>query len=181
MSGTFDYVRFCGTATEERLAEENRISAKELAVLLDQPAALSLDGHGTSESQARGDFSPAGSNLLLDVRPRPQFALCNLAGSVNIPLPDLMAARSLDDVDRLVNAQSPRRETLPEETIAICRLGNDSQAAVRQLQSLRAEQGIEAIEHAGLKHLERKEMRVRDVKGGFKAWRAEVDRSWPDY
>jgi adenylyltransferase and sulfurtransferase len=52
---------------------------------------------------------------------------------------------------------------------AICRFGNDSQLAVKVLKEL----GFENERERG--------RRIVDVKGGFKAWREEVDATWPDY
>ena len=180
-SGTFDYVRFCGTLAEQRLAEEYRISAQQLAALLDKPEAQPPVSRGTGESQVQGGLEPASNALLLDVRPRPQFALCSLPGSVNVPLPDLMAARSMDDLSRLARAEGSREATLPKEIITICRLGNDSQVAAKQLQRLKSEGEIETRDSVGQDRPRWTEVRVRDVKGGFEAWREEVDQDWPAY
>ncbi|KAK8206536.1 hypothetical protein M8818_004369 [Zalaria obscura] len=89
--------------------------------------------------------------VLIDVRDTTQFELCNLPGSINIPwskFPDVV-----------------KQEAVPlgKDVFVVCKLGNDSQMAVKVLQ----EAGSTG--------------RVRDIKGGFRAWKAEVDPSWPEY
>jgi adenylyltransferase/sulfurtransferase len=50
------------------------------------------------------------------------------------------------------------------DVLVVCKLGNDSQLAVQMLEA--ANPGIRSL---------------KDVKGGFRAWRNEVDPEWPDY
>jgi adenylyltransferase/sulfurtransferase len=58
--------------------------------------------------------------------------------------------------------------TFPDRPIyTVCRLGNDSQVAVKKLKELGADGGGKRV--------------VGDIKGGFRAWREEVDPEWPDY
>lgn len=49
----------------------------------------------------------------------------------------------------------------------VCRLGNDSQIAVRKLKELGLDRGGERF--------------IGDIRGGFRAWREEVDPDLPEY
>ena len=96
-----------------------------------------------------------GSNTLIDVRDETQYAICALRGSINIPWSG-SAARFLESVDqRGLLAQDGR------QLYTVCRFGNDSQLAARALLN-------EAVN-------------VKNITGGFEAWRREVDPTWPDY
>lgn len=100
-----------------------------------------------------------GSTLpLIDVRDENQFSMCALDGSVNIPWTGDRDAW-LERAEEL-NAL-PRSD---QYCYVICRFGNDSQLAV---QAIVDAQGPDA--------------RVKDVKGGFSAWRDEADPEWPQY
>ncbi|KII89613.1 hypothetical protein PLICRDRAFT_39723 [Plicaturopsis crispa FD-325 SS-3] len=132
-----DYVQFCGGHTPdwERMgmvdgAEGHRIGAKGFKALLD-----------------------AGQDLrILDVRPRTEYGICQLPGSINVPLRDLVANPS---------TYTPPNTTTP--TYIVCRLGNDSQIAAQAIRSL----------DAGFT--------VKDLVGGLRAWAKDVDASFPVY
>ncbi|KAI9812994.1 MAG: Urmylation protein [Thelocarpon impressellum] len=139
-SGTLDYGSFCGLlAPTDILAPEERVSAREY-------------------ERTRQKSTP---HALLDVREKVHFDICRLDGSVNLPWPDMQSS-----VSALVDVLLP---TLPRDApiFVVCRLGNDSQLAVRRLKD------------AGLDSGGRRW--VGDVRGGYRAWREEVDRAWPEY
>ncbi|KAH0833159.1 Rhodanese-like domain-containing protein [Lanmaoa asiatica] len=132
-----DYIAFCGGHGPDwqarGLASGNpgdRISAQEL--------------HKRRESQERC--------VLLDVRPKIEFGICHLPGSLSVPLPRLLA--------------DPSAYVLPNVTskiVVLCRLGNDSQIAadaLREFNSL---------------------LDVKDVIGGLRAWAKDVDPQFPVY
>jgi adenylyltransferase/sulfurtransferase len=99
-----------------------------------------------------------GKVSLIDVRDETQFGICALPDSTNIPWngrPDAWLTKAKDS--GLLNNESP-------ECFIICRYGNDSQLAVRRV-----------LEESDL------HVKIRDVAGGFKSWREEVDESWPAY
>ncbi|KAK3074046.1 hypothetical protein LTR53_003825 [Teratosphaeriaceae sp. CCFEE 6253] len=118
---------------------------------------LSPDARITAAEFAR--LPTDGSNVLIDVRDETQYAICALRGSVNVPWngnADAWLRQALQSGAIAQHGAGPNR-------YIVCRLGNDSQLA--------AKAALERLGGTG----------VRDIKGGFKAWRSEVDPSWPDY
>lgn len=98
------------------------------------------------------------SNMLIDVRDETQYAICALRGSINVPWTG-SASSWLE--------KAARNGVLVDEwrqKYVVCRLGNDSQLAAKAI-----------IEHASMP------IEVKDIKGGFKSWREQVDPEWPDY
>ncbi|KAK5116894.1 hypothetical protein LTR62_006615 [Meristemomyces frigidus] len=101
-----------------------------------------------------------GSNILIDVRDETQYSICALRGSTNIPWNGNAEAWVQDAVKRgVMSGYEDGRERF-----VVCRLGNDSQLVVRAVR--------EWLGSA---------VRVREIEGGFRAWREGVDRSWPKY
>lgn len=139
-AGSLDYTAFCGASEPVKiLSDDERISARECA-----------------ERVAR----KTSQTIVIDVRDKTHFDLCHLKGSVNVPI---------NKFSRLVkhDAYGDHKEILRGKTdiSVICRLGNDSQIAVK------------ALKDAGVCP----EATIKDVKGGFKSWRQDVDPKWPDY
>ncbi|KAJ3466058.1 hypothetical protein MRS44_006716 [Fusarium solani] len=137
---SMDYVQFCGVMKPvELLQPQERISAKEY------------------QEVAKAEKK---EHLLLDVREREHFDLCNIAGSVNIP------------ISRFMNA---RGETTPEgwptdlppstPIYIVCRVGNDSQIAAKKLKDLGLGNNGERF--------------IGDIQGGMRSWKANVDPSVP--
>ncbi|KAH8822922.1 hypothetical protein DL96DRAFT_1619837 [Flagelloscypha sp. PMI_526] len=93
-----------------------------------------------------------GQYRMIDVRPRVEFGICHLPGSINIPIQELVA--------------NPASFTSEVDTYIICRLGNDSQIAAELLQSD--------------KPLGQGKF-VKDVKGGLRAWSKYIDPAFPVY
>lgn len=120
--------------------------------------------------------------MLVDVRPREQWAICRLPRSLHAPyktfdqhLEEIKAALALAAVANGngsgVGAGGKAAATVEAATDAalgaaplyvVCRRGNDSQRAVAWLRA------------AGL-------AQAKDVVGGVEAWAAEVDPSFPVY
>lgn len=104
-------------------------------------------------------------HLLVDVREKVQFDICSIIGSVNVPFSTLQGNRAL-----AAEGEKPAwiPETLPPNApiYVVCRLGNDSQVVARKLK----ESGLD------------KDGRyIGDIKDGLRAWKEEVDSSWPEY
>ncbi|KAK3707058.1 hypothetical protein LTR37_012390 [Vermiconidia calcicola] len=97
-------------------------------------------------------------NMLIDVRDEIQYGICALPGSVNVPWTG-NAQSWLEKAQQSGVLMDDQREKY-----IVCRFGNDSQLAVRAMVDLA-----------------KVPMDVKDVKGGFRSWREEVDHSWPDY
>ena len=99
-----------------------------------------------------------GSNVLIDVRDETQYAICALRGSINVP----WTGNAISWLEK-----ASQHGILADEwkqKYVVCRVGNDSQLAAKAM-----------MEHATMP------IEVKDIQGGFKSWRQEVDHEWPDY
>lgn len=120
------------------------------------------------------DFEPIYDSkkyILVDVRDPVQFGICNLKNSINIPISQILQSK-VPNTDSEKTLQS----ILPPEVVSIdsidpiyfvCRMGNDSQLAVQKLKELGLDQDGKRF--------------IGDLRGGLKAWKAEVDPEWPEY
>jgi adenylyltransferase/sulfurtransferase len=99
-----------------------------------------------------------GSNMLIDVRDETQYSICALRGSINVP----WTGNATSWLDKA--AQNGILADELRQKYVVCRVGNDSQLAAKAM-----------MEHASLP------IEVKDIMGGFKSWRQEVDHEWPDY
>ena len=153
ISGSLDYEVMCGTLSPINiLHKDERVEAQELKNAIDTRKK---------------------PYIILDVRDKTQFDICNLPGSVNIPIasieaitvPPVTGRNTGTDKDQLATSLECLH---PDASIyTICRLGNDSQLAVRKLKSL-------GYDNNGKRW-------IGDVKGGYRAWKQQVDPNWPDY
>nr|XP_004663919.1 adenylyltransferase and sulfurtransferase MOCS3 [Jaculus jaculus] len=147
-----DYEAFCGSSATDKcrpvrlLSPEERVSVSDYKRLLDCGAP----------------------HLLLDVRPQVEVDICRLPHALHIPLKQL-ERRDADSLKLLREAigegKRDTREGAPLSLYVICKLGNDSQKAVRLLQSL----------------TELDSLPVRDVVGGLMAWATQIDGTFPQY
>ena len=131
-----DYEQFCGIpqAKAQEASQQTQIpemTVKELKELIDSGAK---------------DF------VLLDVRNPNEYQICQIPGSVLVPLPDIEHGAGVAKVKELLNGH---------RLIAHCKMGGRSAKALGILK----EAGIEGI----------------NVKGGITAWSEEVDPSVPQY
>lgn len=100
-------------------------------------------------------------HVLLDVREKVQFDICHVDGSINVPFSKLQ--RDLDTTYPWLPETSPADAPI----YVICRLGNDSQVVTRKLK----ESGLG----------DNGKRSILDIKGGLRAWKKDVDSSWPEY
>ena len=103
-------------------------------------------------------------HLLLDVREKVQFDICSLEGSINIPFSTLQGNRPLSVGES--PAWMPDDFPIDAPIYVVCRLGNDSQVVTRKLKE------------AGL---DRDGRYIGDIRDGLKAWKNQVDSTWPEY
>jgi adenylyltransferase/sulfurtransferase len=99
-----------------------------------------------------------GSNVLIDVRDKTQYDICALRGSLNVPWTgsaDTWLEKALNQGAFAIDGT---------QKYIVCRFGNDSQLAAKAIMD----------RMSGM-------IDVKDIKGGFKSWRDEVDSDWPDY
>lgn len=141
--GYMDYEEFCGMA----------------------PTHVALSGaeERLEASQYAKEKNEGLEHLLIDVREKVQFEICNLPGSINIPITKLRAqfCQHTNDCEKFAWIPSTLSPQAP--IYIICRSGNDSQIVTRLLKE------------SGLRRT------VKDIVGGYKAWREHVDPSWPEY
>ncbi|XP_048205583.1 adenylyltransferase and sulfurtransferase MOCS3 [Perognathus longimembris pacificus] len=150
-----DYEAFCGSSATDKcrslqlLSPEERVSVTDYKRLLDSGAP----------------------HLLLDVRPQVEVDICRLPHALHIPLKHL-ERRDAESLKLLGEAiREGKRATQGGATLplyVICKLGNDSQKAVRVLQSLATAQGLDPVT-------------VQDVAGGLMTWAAKIDGTFPQY
>ena len=100
---------------------------------------------------------PENRCLLIDVRPKTEFELANIDGSISTPIEDLKRTKPSSNF----SASNPQKDTY---IFTICRHGNDSQLAAKLLQTQYNECKF-----------------IGDIKGGLDAWRREVDPTFPEY
>ncbi|KAE8552572.1 Urmylation protein [Talaromyces marneffei ATCC 18224] len=107
---------------------------------------------------------------LVDVRDPVQFGICSLENSINIPISQILQGKVLDNKQETLQSLFPPEVASTDSTDPIyfvCRMGNDSQLAVQKLKELGLDQNGKRF--------------VGDIRGGLKAWKAEVDPEWPEY
>ncbi|KAJ5121276.1 uncharacterized protein N7515_009237 [Penicillium bovifimosum] len=161
-SGSTDYVFFCGSASSPSLlGPEERISASEYS-----------QKYGTVPSGS------APSHTIIDVRDEAQFGICSLENSINVPISSILSSGNSSaqphSDNGLQNAELP--SWLPSELAApnstnpiyvVCRLGNDSQIAVKKMKELGLDQNGKRF--------------IGDIRGGLRSWKQQVDSDWPEY
>ena len=171
-SGFLDYAIFCGAAYPVSvLGKQDRIGAEELSGYMQESKQNSiqtlpnLNGHVTSSDHSVPSCSSQ-QPIIVDVRDEAQFSICSLPKSINIPWTILQSYKNIhDDTDPLLELKLSLKRNAHANVYTICRLGNDSQLAVRKLEQL----------NLG------KQLSIKDVSGGFKAWKQNVDKDWPEY
>ncbi|EOA91391.1 Urmylation protein [Exserohilum turcicum] len=162
-SGSLDYVQFCGSVLPnmDPLSPEERISAQNYARLR------------TGVNPHTGTVSKRDSHILVDVREKVQFELCNIDGSMNVPFSIVSATRSPTGSDWSGGAMYEESSWVTQlkqterPIFVICRLGNDSQVTVKKMKKLGLDLGGKRF--------------IGDIKGGLQAWRKDVDNDFPDY
>ncbi|XP_029449959.1 adenylyltransferase and sulfurtransferase MOCS3 isoform X2 [Rhinatrema bivittatum] len=149
-----DYEAFCGSSASDKcrtlhlLSKEERISAPEYKKILDEQVP----------------------HLLIDVRPQVEVDICRLPHSVHIPLCKL-ERKNLDCLNHLdkkiLEGKLITAEEMSFPVYVICKLGNDSQKAVKILQELSGKE-LDLI-------------LAKDITGGLMAWSNKVDPTFPQY
>ncbi|NXD04145.1 MOCS3 sulfurtransferase, partial [Certhia familiaris] len=149
-----DYEAFCGSSATDKcralqlLPGEDRISVRQYKELLDGRVP----------------------HVLLDVRPQVEVDICRLEHALHIPLSKLQEKHeeSLLHLQQRINEEKRRADdqtALP--VYVVCKLGNDSQKAVKILQELPAKEFGSVI--------------AKDIKGGLMAWATKIDSTFPQY
>lgn len=158
-SGSTDYVFFCGTVNPESLlSPEERVSPLEYQTMYPQSSHALQTGNEPT---------------IIDVREKVQYDICSLENSVNVPISTILSGTATASPDCGEPPSHP--SWLPDRIgsdstnpiYVVCRLGNDSQVAVKKLKEL-------GLDRSG-------DRKIADIRGGFRAWREQVDPQWPEY
>lgn len=105
----------------------------------------------------RGDTA----HLLLDVREAPHFGIASLDGAVNVPFSALMREVS----EKSTPEWMPRGLAPSAPIYVVCRQGEDSQHATRRLKEAGLDGGGERP--------------IKDIEGGMRAWKRDIDPTLP--
>ncbi|ROT41110.1 ThiF family protein [Sodiomyces alkalinus F11] len=167
-TGAFDYAQFCGVAAPLAiLRPDERISAAECSRRL-LAAARGVTSSGEDPS---GTTTSAGTPVLLDVREREHFDICSIEGAVNVPIATFLRETATPKVDgdqpleQRAPAWLPSNVSDDSPIYVVCRVGNDSQLATRRLKEM-------GLHRNGTRF-------IGDIRGGMRAWKAEVDSTLP--
>ncbi|POR38506.1 Adenylyltransferase and sulfurtransferase uba4 [Tolypocladium paradoxum] len=131
-----DYVQFCGVA---------------------KPVALLRPEERITAEQYREIRASRPEHTLLDVREKEHFSLGSIPGAVNVPFSRFNRGDEMPELTAAAGSDGP--------IYVVCRVGNDSQAAARQLKDLGFDNGGERF--------------IGDISGGMQAWREAVDPTLP--
>ncbi|KAI8851812.1 hypothetical protein BC829DRAFT_386077 [Chytridium lagenaria] len=142
VTSLIDYVQFCGAAATDKSITQHVLTPIERVTCVDLKAIRKMG-------------SP---HLLLDVRDKNQYDIAAIPGSVNIPWKAL--PRRLGEVLDVVLPDADNGQKMP--VYVLCRLGNDSQHAVKLLKA------------SGISD-------AWDVEGGLYKWSDIVDPLFPKY
>ncbi|CAO1432602.1 unnamed protein product [Diamesa hyperborea] len=129
-----DYEQFCGMAASDK---------DSCIFVLNSDERISVKEYQNIEFE----------HLLIDVRSSNEFEICQLNKSINVPMKTIMGDKIDEELLKKMNE-------VP--VIVVCRRGNDSQLAVRHLQS-------------------RISTHPKDLIGGLHAWTKQVDPNFPMY
>ncbi|PKS06292.1 hypothetical protein jhhlp_007040 [Lomentospora prolificans] len=100
-------------------------------------------------------------HLLLDVREAEHFQVASLDGAINVPYRKFSGTGVVDTRPEWLPA-----ELLPSAPIfVVCRQGQDSQIVTRRLKEMGLDRGGERY--------------IGDIKGGMRAWKADIDPTFP--
>lgn len=140
LRSSMDYVQFCGiTQPVDLLQPDERITAET---------------YGNLSRQKQ-------THLLVDVREKEHFSICNIKDSINIPISRFTSHRGDELPADWIPADLPPNAPI----YIVCRVGNDSQIAAKKLKDLGAHREGERF--------------IGDIQGGLKAWRDAVDPTLP--
>lgn len=134
LESSLDYAHFCGVV---------------------EPVRLLAPHERVSPAQYRQLRATQPAHVLVDVRPPEHFSMGSIPGAVNVPMSRLSRGESVPELEAA-------GRDLP--IYLVCRVGNDSQVAVRMLRERRLDAGGRFI---------------GDMAGGIKAWKDSVDGTLP--
>lgn len=144
-SDLIDYEAFCGVtcaAPVKILAPEERVTVQEYNSVL--------------QSKQK--------HILIDVRPQLQQDIIKLDNAVSIPLARIVKEDGVQMVQDLID-KTFTEPSEPKKVFVMCRRGNASQKATRELKNRLEEDNVE----------------IKDIIGGIEKWSTDVDPELPMY
>ncbi|KAK0748344.1 hypothetical protein B0T21DRAFT_344018 [Apiosordaria backusii] len=150
-SGNPNYIQFCGIQTPKIvLPEQDRITA--------------------SAYHAARQNGQLQNHILLDTREKEHFSFGSIDGAVNVPFGKLLMKaatikRHGGDAEEILPVEISEDQKDVPPIFVVCRRGLDSQEAVEKLKELGVDRGGKR--------------KIVDIIGGMKAWKEEVDPSFP--
>ncbi|RZC35563.1 adenylyltransferase and sulfurtransferase MOCS3 [Asbolus verrucosus] len=136
-----DYEQFCGSKAHDKvidiemLKSDDNVDVKDLARLIEE------------------------NNLILDVRPELEFAMCKLPNTVNLPYTKIKGNEGVNKLETILKSMA--KDNL--NVYVLCRRGNDSQRAVDYCKDI----------FPSVKFI--------NIKGGLHAYSKVVDPAFPVY
>ena len=106
-------------------------------------------------------------HVLIDVRPQLQQDIIKLDNAISIPLGQIVKEDGLQMVQDLIDKTFDEKATEPKKIFVMCRRGNASQKAVRELKNKL--------------NIEEDNLDIKDIIGGIEKWSVEVDPELPMY
>lgn len=140
-----DYEAFCGVTCAppvKILAPEERVTVQEYSSVL--------------QSKQK--------HILIDVRPQLQQDIIKLDNAVSIPLARIVKEDGVQMVQDLID-KTFTEPSEPKKVFVMCRRGNASQKATRELKNRLEEENVE----------------IKDIIGGIEQWSTDVDPELPMY
>lgn len=105
------------------------------------------------------------SHILIDVREPQELEICSLSNvSKNIPYSKMNSEIVMSSLEEYFIEKTKANST-PLPVYVVCRRGNDSQRAVKLLQTKFSELPL----------------KFKDIQGGLHRWASDVDQNFPVY
>ncbi|XP_069494554.1 adenylyltransferase and sulfurtransferase MOCS3 [Ambystoma mexicanum] len=156
VKGLQDYEAFCGSSASDKCRSLHLLSPKERI----------------SPQEYKNILEDQVPHVLIDVRPQVEVDICHLPQSLNIPLSKL-EEKNDQCLDLLCGAmrQTKSISDLTADPIChiyvVCKLGNDSQKAVKLLEKLSGNE-LDLLS-------------AKDITGGLMGWAKKIDPTFPQY
>jgi len=147
-----DYESFCGASAGDKCHKLNILSPSERVSASDYAAFVKTGKH----------------HFLVDVRTAVELEITKLPTTThNVPMDEFSKPEGCCSLLDVLRQDVHKRATdqLPLLLFVVCRRGNDSQIAVRKLQSVFSDVSIT----------------IQDIFGGLTAWSNDVDENFPIY
>ena len=147
-----DYESFCGASAGDKCQKLNILSPSE-RISAPEYAAFVKTGK---------------PHLLVDVRTPVELEITKLPTTThNVPMDEFTKPEGCSSLLNILREDVHKRvsDKLPLPLFVVCRRGNDSQLAVRKLQSLFSDVSVT----------------IQDIFGGLTAWSNDVDENFPIY